>query len=240
LGGLTPDCVVVVATIRALKHHGGAAKNQWNVPDVAVLSKGVSNLRKQVENVKKFGVPVVVAINKFVSDSQEEIQFLKEFCFSLNVPIALCDVWEKGGEGGIELAQMVIETIEKHPSHFQPLYSTALSIQEKMTMIAREIYGAKDVEFSPSALKQIADIEKLGLDHKPLCVAKTQYSFSDNPSLLGCPSGFTIHVQEVKISNGAGFIVILTGDIMTMPGLPKKPAYEVMDITENGEIIGLS
>ena len=240
LGGLTPDCVVVVATIRALKHHGGAAKNQWNVPDVAVLSKGVSNLRKQVENVKKFGVPVVVAINKFVSDSQEEIQFLKEFCFSLNVPIALCDVWEKGGEGGIELAQMVIETMEKHPSHFQPLYSTALSIQEKMTMIAREIYGAKDVEFSPSALKQIADIEKLGLDHKPLCVAKTQYSFSDNPSLLGCPSGFTIHVQEVKISNGAGFIVILTGDIMTMPGLPKKPAYEVMDITENGEIIGLS
>jgi len=240
LGGLTPDCVVVVATIRALKHHGGAAKNQWNVPDVAVLSKGVSNLRKQVENVKKFGVPVVVAINKFVSDSQEEIQFLKEFCFSLNVPIALCDVWEKGGEGGIELAQMVIETMEKYPSHFQPLYSTALSIQEKMTMIAREIYGAKDVEFSPSALKQIADIEKLGLDHKPLCVAKTQYSFSDNPSLLGCPSGFTIHVQEVKISNGAGFIVILTGDIMTMPGLPKKPAYEVMDITENGEIIGLS
>jgi len=240
LGGLTPDCVVVVATIRALKHHGGAAKNQWNVPDVAVLSKGVSNLRKQVENVKKFGVPVVVAINKFVSDSQEEIQFLKEFCFSLNVPIALCDVWEKGGEGGIELAQMVIETMEKHPSHFQPLYSTALSIQEKMTMIAREIYGAKDVEFSPSALKQIADIEKLGLDHKPLCVAKTQYSFSDNPSLLGSPSGFTIHVQEVKISNGAGFIVILTGDIMTMPGLPKKPAYEVMDITENGEIIGLS
>lgn len=240
LGGLTPDCVVVVATIRALKHHGGAAKNQWNVPDVAVLSKGVSNLRKQVENVKKFGVPVVVAINKFVSDSQEEIQFLKEFCFSLNVPIALCDVWEKGGEGGIELAQMVIETMEKYPSHFQPLYSTALSIQEKMTMIAREIYGAKDVEFSPSALKQIADIEKLGLDHKPLCVAKTQYSFSDNPSLLGSPSGFTIHVQEVKISNGAGFIVILTGDIMTMPGLPKKPAYEVMDITENGEIIGLS
>jgi formate--tetrahydrofolate ligase len=238
-GQLAPNCVVIVATIRALKHHGDVKKDILNTPDVGALAKGIENLHKQIENVQKFGVPVVVAINKFITDSSEEVDFIKQFCASLRVPVALAEVWEKGGEGGIDLAKAVLETIEHSEGEFKLLYDEKLSIKEKMKIIAREIYGAKDVSFDNSAEKQIAEIEKLGLDKKPICVAKTQYSLSDNPQLLGRPEGFTVNVKEVRVSNGAGFIVVLTGDIMTMPGLPKVTAAEKMDIQQDGSITGL-
>jgi formate--tetrahydrofolate ligase len=239
MGELNPDCVVIVATIRALKHHGGVSKDKLNVPDVEALSIGISNLEKQIENIKKYGVPVVVAINKFITDSSDEVEYIQSFCNSLGVKVALTEVWEKGGEGGIKLGEIVLSTIEENESRFSPLYDSDLSIVEKMNKIAKEIYGAESVSFSPAALRQINEIEKLGLDKKPICVAKTQYSLSDNPALLGRPTGFTVNVKEVKLSNGAGFIVVLTGDIMTMPGLPKVPAAEKMDITNDGSIIGL-
>lgn len=238
-GGLNPDCIVVVATIRALKHHGGAAKDQLTNPDVDKLAKGIGNLEKQIENMKKYGVPVVVAINKFVTDSEEEIQYIEKFCKELGVQVALTEVWEKGGTGGLELAEKVLDVLENEKSKFKCLYSTELTIKEKMNIIAREIYGAKGVAYDNGAEKQIADIEKLGLDKLPICVAKTQYSLSDNPALLGKPSGFEINVREVRVSNGAGFIVVLTGDAMTMPGLPKVPAANRMDILEDGTIVGL-
>jgi formate--tetrahydrofolate ligase len=238
-GNLKPNCVVIVATIRALKHHGGAVKAELSKPDAAVLSKGIVNLEKQIENIKKFGIPVVVAINKFITDSDEEVEFIENFCSSLGVEVALTEVWEKGGEGGVSLGNAVLRTIEKERNSFKPLYESELTIKEKMNVIAKEIYGAAKVVYSPSASKQIEEIERLGLDKKPLCVAKTQYSLSDNPALLGRPKDFTVTVKEVRLSNGAGFIVMLTGDIMTMPGLPKVPAAEKMDITENGEILGL-
>ncbi|WP_163195370.1 formate--tetrahydrofolate ligase [Clostridium thermarum] len=238
-GQLAPNCVVIVATIRALKHHGGVKKDMLSKPDVEALARGIENLHKQIENVKKFGVPAVVAINKFVTDSNEEIQFIKQFCKSIEVPVALTEVWEKGGEGGLELAKAVLETIEQKSGDFKVLYDEKLPIREKMRIIAREIYGAKDVSFDKNAEKQIAEIEKLGLDKRPICVAKTQYSLSDDPQLIGRPEGFTINVKEVRVSNGAGFIVVLTGDIMTMPGLPKFPAAERMDIQQDGSITGL-
>jgi formate--tetrahydrofolate ligase len=203
------------------------------------LSRGVANLQKQIENINKFGLPVVVAINRFVTDSLEEVQYIKDFCASLGVKVALAEVWEKGGEGGEELGEAVLATIGENASGFKPLYDVELSIKEKIQVIAKEIYGAKDVSFSGSAEKQIQEIEKLGLDKKPLCVAKTQYSLSDNPVLLGRPENFVVNVKEVRVSNGAGFIVILTGDIMTMPGLPKVPAAVKMDIMEDGSIVGL-
>lgn len=238
-GGLNPDCIVVVATIRALKHHGGAAKDQLTNPDVDKLAKGIGNLEKQIENMKKYGVPVVVAINKFVTDSEGEIQYIEKFCKELGVQVALTEVWEKGGAGGLELAEKVLAVLENEKSKFKCLYSTELTIKEKMNIIAREIYGANGVVYDNGAEKQIADIEKLGLDKLPICVAKTQYSLSDNPVLLGKPSDFEINVREVRVSNGAGFIVVLTGDVMTMPGLPKVPAANKMDILEDGTIVGL-
>lgn len=238
-GGLKPNCVVIVATIRALKHHGGVKKDELNLPNVEALSRGVVNLDKQIENIQKFNVPVVVAINKFISDSDEEVKFIEEFCKAKGVEVSLTEVWEKGAEGGKDLANKVISTIENKESKFQVLYNEELDIKEKIKVIAREIYGADDVEFTASAKKQISEIEKLGLHKVPICVAKTQNSLSDNPALLGRPTGFNISVKEVKLSNGAGFIVALTGTIMTMPGLPKVPAANKIDIHEDGTIEGL-
>ena len=238
-GKLKPDCVVLVATIRALKHHGGVKKDKLNEPNVEALSKGIGNLEKQIENIEKYGVQVVVSINKFVSDTEKEIECIKEFCVKKGVKVDLTEVWEKGADGGLELASKVIDTIENNKSDFKVLYEVELPIKEKISIIAKEIYGADGVEYSPSANKQIAEIEKLGLDKVPICVAKTQNSLSDNPKLLGRPTNFTINIKEITISNGAGFIVALTGNIMTMPGLPKIPAANKMDIFEDGTITGL-
>jgi formate--tetrahydrofolate ligase len=238
-GNLKPDCVVVVATIRALKHHGGIEKTDLNKSNVEALSKGIENLEKHIENIKKYNVPVVVAINKFITDSHEEIKYIKDFCSNIGVKVALTEVWEKGGEGGIELANSVVETLENKKSNFKPLYDEKLTIKEKMNIIAREIYGADGVSYTASAEKQINEINRLSLDKMPICVAKTQYSLSDDPSLLAKPKGFNITVKEVRVSSGAGFIVVLTGNIMTMPGLPKVPAAENMDILDDGTIVGL-
>lgn len=238
-GGLNPNCVVVVATIRALKHHGGVSKEELNIPNVEALSKGIVNLEKQIENIKKYNVPVVVAINRFLTDSDDEVKFIKDYCNNLGVKVALSDVWAKGGEGGLELADIVEDVLENEKSNFKPIYNVEKSIEEKVLTIAKEIYGADGVQYSVAAKRQIKELEKFGLDKLPICMAKTQYSLSDNPSLLGRPSGFDITVKEVKVSNGAGFIVVLTGDVMTMPGLPKVPAANKMDILENGEIVGL-
>lgn len=236
---LKPDCVVVVATIRALKHHGGVNKDLLNVPNVEALEKGISNLEKQVENIRKFGVEPVVAINRFLTDSDEEIEFIKQTCNKMGVKVALSDVWAKGGEGGIELANIVMETLENSTSDFHTLYDSQDSIEEKILSIAKEVYGGKGVNYTLNAKKQIAELVKFGLDKLPICMAKTQYSLSDQPALLGRPENFDITVKEVKVSNGAGFIVVQTGDIMTMPGLPKVPAANRMDISNDGEIVGL-
>ena len=238
-GNLKPDCVVLVATIRALKHHGGVKKDKLNDPSVEALAKGIENLEKQIENIKKYGVPVVVAINKFVADTIEEIQYINEFCGKLGVKVALTEVWGSGADGGQELANSVLDTLQNEKSNFKVLYDHNLTIKEKINIIATEIYGADGVEYSSAASKQILEIEKLELDKIPICIAKTQNSLSDNPTLLGRPRNFTINVKEVKISNGAGFIVALTGNIMTMPGLPKVPAADKMDIFEDGTISGL-
>ncbi|KJU71990.1 formate--tetrahydrofolate ligase [Clostridium baratii] len=238
-GDLKPDCVVIVATIRALKHHGGVKKDELNTPNVEALKLGVSNLDKQIYNISKYGVPVVIAINKFTSDSEEEVQFIKDFCKDKGVRVALSDVWAKGGEGGIELAEEVIDVLENEKSNFKVLYDINEEVEEKILKIAKEIYGADGVNYSAQAKKQIAELKKFSLDKLPICMAKTQYSLSDDASLLGKPEGFNITVKEVRVSNGAGFIVALTGDVMTMPGLPKVPAANRMDILENGEIIGL-
>lgn len=238
-GGLKPDCVVIVATIRALKHHGGVKKDELTTPNVEALQRGISNLEKQIENIEKFGVPAVVAINRFVSDSDEEIKFIEDFCSAKGVKVSLTEVWGKGAEGGKDLASKVMETIEEKKSEFHVLYNENDSISEKILKIATEIYGADGVDYDSAAKKQISEIERIGLDKLPICVAKTQNSLSDNPALLGRPEGFNITVKEVRVSNGAGFIVVLTGNIMTMPGLPKVPAANRMDILEDGTIVGL-
>ncbi|WP_156558653.1 formate--tetrahydrofolate ligase [Clostridium paraputrificum] len=238
-GGLNPNCVVVVATIRALKHHGGVSKEDLNTSNVEALSKGIVNLEKQIENINKYNVPVVVAINRFLTDSDDEVKFIKDYCNNIGVKVALSDVWAKGGEGGLELADIVEDVLENEKSNFKPIYEVEKSIEEKVLTIAKEIYGADGVQYSSAAKRQIKELEKFGLDRLPICMAKTQYSLSDNPALLGRPNGFDINVKEVKVSNGAGFIVVLTGDVMTMPGLPKVPAANKMDILENGEIVGL-
>ena len=238
-GNLKPSCVVIVATIRALKHHGGIAKTELSIPNVEALEKGISNLEKQIENIKKFNVKPVVAINKFVTDSDQEVEFIKDFCGKIGVDVALSDVWAKGGDGGIELAKIVSDILENENSDFVPIYDEKNTIEEKVLTIAKEIYGANGVNYTPAAKKQIAELEKFGLDKLPICMAKTQYSLSDNPSLLGRPEGFYINVKEVRVSNGAGFIVVQTGDIMTMPGLPKVPAANKMDVLRDGEIVGL-
>jgi formate--tetrahydrofolate ligase len=237
---LKPDAAVIVATIRALKMNGGVAKSDLGYENLAALEAGIVNLERHIENTHKFGVPSVVAINKFPTDTDAEIALLKEKCAAQGVEVVVAEVFTKGGEGAVELASKVVEICETTPSNFAPLYEIGGSIEEKITKIATEIYRAERVEFTSAARKQIAQLTSLGYDRLAICMAKTQYSFSDNPTLLGAPTGFTLTVREVKVSAGAGFIVALTGDIMTMPGLPKLPAANGMDITEDGEIIGLS
>jgi len=237
-GGLKPSAVVIVATIRALKMHGGVAKTELTLENLEALKRGFANMEKQIENVSKFGVPVVIAINKFVTDTAAEVALVQEHCKKLGVEASLCEVWEKGGEGGEDLAQKVVTAAEK-ASEFQFLYDEKDSIKNKINKIAKEMYGADNVLFAPKAAKAIKKLEDLGLDKYPICMAKTQYSLSDNPNLLGRPTGFDITVKEVRVSAGAGFIVALTGDIMIMPGLPKIPSAEKIDIDENGVISGL-
>ena len=238
--GIKPSCVVLVATIRALKMHGGVLKEDLNTENVDALLKGICNLEKHVENVKKYNVPVVVAINKFYSDTQNEIDALTKWAKDNNIIVSLSEVFTKGGEGGIDLAKKVLNEIELHDGAktFKPIYDLNLSIKEKITIICKEIYGAANVEFSSAAKNQMATFKKNGWDKLPICMAKTQYSFSDNPKLLGRPEGFTMTIRELKPSIGAGFIVALTGDIMTMPGLPKEPAANKMDIID-GKTVGL-
>ncbi|SFN66244.1 Formate-tetrahydrofolate ligase [Proteiniclasticum ruminis] len=237
-GGLNPSAVVIVATVRALKHHGGVLKADLSTPNVDALKKGIVNLEKQIENIRKFNLEPVVAINRFMSDSVEELQFIEEFLNNIHVNVALTEVWEKGGEGGEALAHKVVEVAEKSGT-YKPLYDVDKSIKEKIETIVKEIYGGSSVAYSAQAEKTIKEIEAMGLHKKPICMAKTQYSLSDNPKLLGAPKNFEVKVNEVKLSNGAGFIVCLTGDIMTMPGLPKVPAANLMDIDEEGNIVGL-
>lgn len=239
MAGLHPDAVVLVATVRALKYNGGVAKEDLSKENLDALKKGIVNLEKHIENVAKFGVPCVVTLNQFVSDTQTELNYVKQFCEDHGCEFALSQVWEHGGKGGIELAEKVIQTIDEKESHFKPLYDTDLSIKEKITVIAKEIYGAADVVFEPSASKQIAQIESLGFGQMPVCMAKNQYSLSDDKTLLGRPENFTIHIREVYVSAGAGFVVAITGTVMTMPGLPKKPAAEGIDVNDNGVITGL-
>lgn len=239
MAGLKPDCVVLVATVRALKYNGGAAKEDLKDPDLDSLKKGICNLEKHIENLQKFGVPVVVTLNQFRKDTKEELDYIKEFCESKGCEFALAQVWEFGGEGGIELAKKVIETIETKPSNYHPLYEADLSIKEKIEKVATEIYGADGVTYSDEAEDAIARIEKMGYGDCPVCMAKTQYSLSDDKEKLGRPTGFTVNIREVYISAGAGFVVAITGSIMTMPGLSKTPAAYEIDLTDDGKIEGL-
>lgn len=236
---LKPSAVVVVATIRALKHHGGAKKDEYGVENVEALKKGIVNLEKQIENVRKFGLEPVIAINRFASDTDAEVAYIEEFCKSNNVRVALTEVFAKGGEGGKALAEQIIDLVENTESNFKVLYDENLSIEEKVNTIVREVYGGKEAIFTPAAMKQVKELEDNGLDKMPICMAKTQYSLSDDPTKLGRPTDFEVTIKEVRVSNGAGFIVVLTGDIMVMPGLPKVPAANRMDITPEGEIVGL-
>lgn len=238
--GLKPDAVVIVATIRALKYNGGKALSELSIEDLEALSKGASNLKRHIENIRKFGIPSVVAINRFPTDTDAEIELIREKCKEEGVDTVLSEVFTKGGEGGIELAHKVVDICENKESKFKPIYPLDMSIKEKIEKVAREIYGADGVNYEDDAAKKIKSLTNLGFDRLPVCIAKTQYSFSDDPGLLGAPSGFNIHVRDVKISAGAGFIVVLTGEIMTMPGLPRIPHAEGMDILEDGTIIGLS
>ena len=238
--GLKPDCVVIVATVRALKMNGGVAKDNLAEENLDALRAGSSNLIRHIENVAKFGVPSVVAINRFPTDTEAELELLDKICEEYGVKVVLSEVFAKGAEGGMDLAEEVIRICEEGKADFKPLYDLDLSIEEKMEKIAKEIYRADGVDFTPAAKKQIKELTKLGYDKLPICVAKTQYSFSDDATLLGAPTGFTITVRELRVSAGAGFIVALTGSIMSMPGLPKVPAANGMDILSDGTIIGLS
>lgn len=237
--GLKPDAVVLVATIRALKYNGGVPKADLAKEDLESLKKGIVNLEKHIENLQKFGVPVVVTLNSFVTDTKEEIAFVENFCKERNCEFALSEVWEKGGEGGIELAKKVLDTLEHKEAHFKPLYEDEMSLMDKIKTIATEIYGADDVTYSKAALKELKHIEEMGMGNFPVCMAKTQYSLSDDASKLGRPTGFTVNVREVYVSAGAGFVVAITGSIMTMPGLPKVPAANNIDVTNDGVITGL-
>lgn len=239
VAGLKPACIVLVATIRALKYNGGVARTDLGSENVEALKKGIVNLKTHIENMHKYGVPVVVAINRFGTDTDAEITVIEDFCREMGVLVSLTEVFAKGGEGGKDLAEKVCATIEEKPANYHPLYDTALSIPEKLETIAREIYRADGVTYTAAAKKAIAEIEALGKDKLPVCVAKTQYSLSDNPSLLGKPEGFTLTVRDVRLSAGAGFVVALTGDIMTMPGLPKVPAAYNIDVDADGQISGL-
>ena len=237
--GLKPDAVVIVATIRSLKYNGGVELDALKEENLEALQKGFANLQKHIENMKKYGVPVVVAINQFISDTQKEIELLSNLCEEMGVKSVTADIFTKGGEGGIELAKCVMNTIETEQSHYQPLYDEKLPIKEKIEIISKEIYGADGVEYTEEAEEQIHQIEEMHLDKLPICIAKTQYSLSDNEKLLGRPTEFQIHVKEVKISAGAGFIVVLTGNVLTMPGLPKVPAAEKIDVLEDGSLTGI-
>ena len=237
--GLHPDAVVLVATIRALKYNGGVPKDQLSEENLDALKKGIVNLEKHIENLQKYGVPVVVTLNSFITDTKAETDFVEQFCKERGCEFALSEVWEKGGEGGIALANKVLETLETKESNFKLLYDDDLSLKEKIETVAREIYGADGVTYSAAAEKELKRITDLGMDKFPVCMAKTQYSLSDDAKKLGRPSGFTINVREVFVSAGAGFVVAINGSIMTMPGLPKKPAAYQIDVDDNGVITGL-
>lgn len=237
--GLKPDCVVLVATIRALKYNGGVPKAELSKENVEALQRGIVNLGVHIENMRLFGVPVVVAINHFASDTEAEIEFVRDYCRKMVVKVAFSDVFSKGGEGAVELADAVVSAIDDEDSDFKQIYDEKLTIKEKLEIVAKKIYRAEGVVYTAKADKAIRDVEALGLDRVPICVAKTQYSLSDNPTMLGKPEGFKITVSDVRASAGAGFVVIYTGDIMTMPGLPKIPSAEKIDVDENGVISGL-
>ncbi len=239
MAGLKPDAVVLVATVRALKYNGGVPKAELSVENLAALKKGIVNLEKHIENLQKYGVPVVVTLNSFVTDTEAETSYVRQFCEERGCEFALSEVWEKGGEGGIPLAEKVLKTLEEKKSEFHPLYDSALSLQEKIETVAREIYGAGSVSFSSSAAKQMKKLEELGFGGLPVCMAKTQYSLSDDASLLGRPEGFQMNVREMYVSAGAGFVVVLTGTVMTMPGLSKTPAAYGIDVNDEGKITGL-
>lgn len=239
MSGLKPDAVVLVATVRALKYNGGVAKADLSQENLEALKKGIVNLEKHIENLHKYHVPVIVTLNAFVSDTQEELDYVKTFCEERGAKFALARVWENGGKGGEELARKVVETLETTQSHFEPLYKDELSLREKIETVAKEIYGAGSVTYSPAASKALDKIEAMGFSNMPVCMAKTQYSLSDDAKLLGRPEGFNINIREVYVSAGAGFVVAITGAIMTMPGLPKKPAAEGIDVDESGKITGL-
>ena len=239
MAGLTPDVVVLVATVRALKYNGGVPKTDLGKENMDALQSGIVNLEKHIENLQKYGVPVVVTLNSFVTDTEQEISFVKNFCEERNCEFAISRVWEKGGDGGIDLAKKVLDTLEHKESHFKVLYEDELTLKEKIEKVAREIYGADGVDYAPAAVKQLKKLEELGFGTFPVCMAKTQYSLSDDPSLLGRPKDFRINVREVYVCAGAGFVVVLTGAVMTMPGLPKNPAAFNIDVDENGVITGL-
>ena len=239
MAGLKPDAVVLVATVRALKYNGGVAKADLSEENMTALQAGIVNLEKHIENLHKYGVPIVVTLNAFVTDTEAEIAYVRKFCQERDCEFAISEVWEKGGSGGIELAGKVLETLEKKQSHFKVLYEDNISLKEKIETIASEIYGAGGVSYAPAAERQLKKLEEMGFGNMPVCMAKTQYSLSDDPALLGRPVGFMMNVREVYVSAGAGFVVVLTGAVMTMPGLPKNPAAHGIDVNENGVITGL-
>ena len=236
---LAPDAVVIVATVRALKYNGGVPKNALAEENLEALEKGIVNLEKHIENIQKYNVPVIVTLNSFVTDTDAENAFIQKFCEERGCEFALSKVWERGGEGGIELAEKVLQTLETKESHFAPLYSDELTLKEKIETISKEIYGAKGIEYAPAAEKQLAKIEQMGFGNLPVCMAKNQYSLSDDATLLGRPQNFDMHIREVYVNAGAGFVVALTGAVMTMPGLPKVPAANHIDVDASGNITGL-
>lgn len=237
--GLTPSAVVLVATVRALKYNGGVSRTDISHENLPALEKGIANLEKHIENIRKFGVPVLVALNRFGTDTDAEIEFVADYCGNLGVDVGISKAFEKGGEGGIELAQKLCRLIENTPSNFKFLYDVNLPIKQKIEIINREIYGGRQVIYTDAAEKAIKRIEAINMDKLPICMAKTQYSLSDNPALLGRPTDFDLTVRDVRVSAGAGFVVALTGEIMTMPGLPKEPAANRIDIDPDGTITGL-
>ncbi len=239
VAGLHPDAIVLVATIRALKYNGGVAKDKVSEPNLDALKKGIVNLEKHIENLKQYGVPVIVTLNAFITDTDEEVNFVKEFCHSKGADFELSKVWEFGGEGGVPLAKKVIEVLENKESNFSPIYKDELPLEEKIETVAKKIYGADGIVFSSQASKELKKLKELGFDSLPVCIAKTQYSLSDDPDKLGRPEGFTVTVRDLYVSAGAGFVVVLTGNIMTMPGLPKRPAAFNIDLNDEGRITGL-
>ena len=239
MAGLVPDAVVLVATVRALKYNGGVAKTDLETEDLKALEKGIANLEKHIENLQKYGVPVVVTLNSFTTDTEAEVDFVRNFCQERGCEFALSEVWAKGGQGGVALAEKVLETLEKKESRFSMLYGDDLPLKEKIKTVAEEIYGAGSVSFSAAAQRQLQKLEELGFGRLPVCMAKNQYSLSDDPKKLGRPEGFELTVREVYVSAGAGFVVALTGDVLTMPALSKKPAAYNIDVDENGTITGL-